>query len=267
LGVHLAVQVFAAQTRLWARVLALVNVYIFILLIVGNVDGLILLGVALSWRALQRHHPWRLGLGLWILSLKPQSVVLTILVILWGVRFWTWPERWRAIGPVFISVVSSPLIFGWDWPVRYWANLQAAPPWPPLVTTIWRALEKLSVPMLVGGLGASCALVALGWVLWRYGATQWGLLVALTTNVLFAIYAIEPHYVLLLPTFLFVSDRLPGVAILAYLIGLGVFSLRAIFGLDYVWLASVYPLILFVAMWFIVRSDLKPFPQRVLQKT
>jgi hypothetical protein len=74
-------------------------------------------------------------------------------------------------------------------------------------------------------------------------------MLALGTNLLFVIYALEPHYVLLIPLFLWLSERRPLVVILAYGLACGLFALRIPFGLAYVWLGVLYPLVLWVGAW------------------
>ncbi len=256
-GFGVALRVFGEQSPAWARILAVVTVHAFTLLVVGNMDGLILLGVALSWFAAQTRRPGLMGLGLWILSLKPHNILLfglMTLVILWR---WAWPERLRASAPLALSVVASFFIFGWDWPARYFANMQVVPPWPFIITTVWRAAAKLNLPVWWFMPCAGLALFAWGWTWWKYGPARPVLAVALATNLLFAAYAIEPHYVLLIPVFLWVSERHPWMALLAYGAAFGVYALRVSYGWDYVWLGVLYPLILFIGSWYAFISTAK----------
>jgi hypothetical protein len=257
-GLISAPHIFGGEEPVWVRVLATCNFYTFTLLVVGNMDGIVLLGVALGWLAAQKRRPWLMSVGLWLLTLKPFNVALVGLVLLLALWKWTWPERLIACSLPLVSLALSFPIFGWDWPARYLANLRASPPWPLIVTTIWRAGEKLGIPLW---LLASLALLAVGAFLWALitrGPTHEVVALALATNLAVSPYALEPHYVLLAPTFLFIGQRRKELVLLAYLTALGIYSLRIFFGWDYVWLAVLYPLILLAGSWYALLAKSVP---------
>jgi hypothetical protein len=78
----------------------------------GQIDGLIVLGIAL---AITAKNPYLRGVGLTLITVKPHLAAAAILVILWHDR-----ERWKTlIVPVVIMVISF-VVWGIDWPLRWW---------------------------------------------------------------------------------------------------------------------------------------------------
>ena len=153
-----------------------------------------------------------------------------------------------------LSFLTSFFIFGLDWPARYLNNLKAVPPWPVIITTTWRAAETLGLPAWGVGLASVFAVAAFLWALRARGPMPELAGLALATNLSITTYALEPHYILLIPAFLAVARRRPELAAAAYLLAIVLYALRAAFAFRYVWLAVLYPLILLAGSWYAVSS-------------
>jgi len=251
-GVITAARVFrGGAARRWG-VLAVVQLYVLHALLVANVDGVILLGVALAWLGVQRRGPRLVSLGLWLISFKPFNALLFGVVVLAALWRWAWREKLVALALPALSLVTSFFIFGLDWPARYLNNLKVVPPWPIIITTTWRAAEALGLPRWPVGLLGLAGVGVFLWALFRSGPTLEVAALGLATNFCVTTYALEPHYILLIPAFLVVGARRPELAALAYLLTLILYALRAPFGLQFVWLAAFYPLILLAGSWYAV---------------
>lgn len=109
----------------------------------GQIDGLVIGGLALAWWAIQRQRPYLAGFGLVLASLKPQLSLPLILL------FWWWsPSRWKALawpGAVFLASLLQ-----WGWWVPEWLRSLTQTPdlvylsrnlslWPELGWLIWLA--------------------------------------------------------------------------------------------------------------------------------
>ncbi len=80
--------------------LAIVNLYMFDLLTRGNIDGLLVLGIGLGWFGVERKNPILLGIGLWLLSIKPLNVVLPTLVFMKAIWHWPGSDKLKALAPL-----------------------------------------------------------------------------------------------------------------------------------------------------------------------
>lgn len=90
----------------------------------GQADGLVVLGLCL---AMTSRSPWSRGLGITLASIKPQISVAAILVMLWYDR-----DRWRALIVPGLVLVASLVVWGPDWPLRWWRSrdvLAGLPVW------------------------------------------------------------------------------------------------------------------------------------------
>lgn len=73
----------------------------------GQIDGLVIGGLAIAWWALERERPVLLGLGLVLASIKPQMGVALSLAIWW----WS-PSRWKSLLIPGVVLLASLLDFG-----------------------------------------------------------------------------------------------------------------------------------------------------------
>ncbi len=263
-GLLLAIHVFlrsAGQPRSWvviaAIVLAAANLHTFDLVIRGNVDGFLLLGLGLGWLGVVRRRPWLLGLGLWLLSIKPVNVFLPALVCLWATRRWRWPEKVVYLAPLGLTVLVSLPIFGFDWPVRYLRFVSDNQPLVYLQTSLWRAFAFFNLPANLAGWAALPILAAFGLVFIRYAGTErreWLLALAIATNLVISPYTLGSHYVLLAPVFVLAAARRP------VLLGLWLLTLtplvRAVWGFEWAWIDIFYPTALMLAMFVLVSEDM-----------
>jgi hypothetical protein len=169
-------------------------------------------------------------------------------------------RRWSKIN--LLKLLSLPVgaflvslfVVGFDWPVRYfanlhsWENVRAWPPDTPLTATIWRAAGALHVSNTAAL--AVCSGVVLVFIVgvWRWRTSLGVLGLALATNLFVTPYAFGHHYVLLVPAFLFVAARNRWLAVIAWMTTWTPL-LRIIFGLNVGWIDVIYPTVLLVATW------------------
>jgi hypothetical protein len=168
-------------------VLAVLNLHTFDLLIRGQVDAFILLGIALGWWSVRNKQPWGLSLAFWLMGIKPLNVILPALLYLFAIRKWSRLHQFQAISLTAFSVLLSFVLIGVDWPLRYIHNYQVySPPKAYLTLTLWRVAKLLDLPswpFMV--LGLVCVIAFLRLTL-RTGLNEWTLSVALATNLVFA---------------------------------------------------------------------------------
>jgi len=119
----------------------------------GQVDGLVVGGLVLSWWALTRQRPILLGVGLLIASIKPQLSV-PLLAILW----WWSPSRLKSLLIPLLATGASLLQWGWwvpDWLyslretgdlVFLTRNLSLWPLIGPWILIIWPLIYALPLP-------------------------------------------------------------------------------------------------------------------------
>lgn len=253
-AVHLVLE--SRHAPVYALFLPLATPHTFDLLIRGQIDAFVLLGVAVGWFAIANRQPLTLSMALWLMSIKPQNVLLVIVLFLWAIRYWSLKD-WIMISSLpLVSFLAANRILGFDWPLRYWSNLRGHPPLSYAVTTVWRGASKSGMPgwpLIVCSLAAMTGLTALAR---EEGLTTRTLSIALATNLLFTPYALGYHYVLLIPAMLYLTIKDWKVALLPYLVTWSPF-LRLRWGFDIAWVDAAYPAILLVAHWF-------PFVQGVL---
>jgi hypothetical protein len=84
---------------------------------VGQLDGLVMLGVALGFWAVQQQRPVVLGLALALLLAKPHIGGPTALLYLYWLRHWKAPATFAAV------VLLSMLVWGGQWPYLWLRNL------------------------------------------------------------------------------------------------------------------------------------------------
>jgi hypothetical protein len=167
-------------------------------------DGIVLGSVGLCWLGYARHRPWLLGLGLALVSTKPNNVILLGLVLLSGV--WRWPPRdlaRAAVGPL-LALLLSLLFGGLDWPLRYLGYISAQPP-AGFNISLWQAPGAPALPALVGAL----ALAGLIWVRLRRPLDEPLIGLTLAVSLLISPFVVPYHLVFTLPALAQLHARRP----------------------------------------------------------
>jgi hypothetical protein len=79
----------------------------------GNLDGIVMLGVALGWWAVENHRPYWLSLASTLILTKP-AIGLPILIL-----YWWWQQDYRVIIVPALATVLAQFVYGWAWPIRW----------------------------------------------------------------------------------------------------------------------------------------------------
>ncbi len=189
--------------------LAVVNLYIFDLLTRGNIDGILVLGIGLGWFGIERKNPILLGIGLWLLSIKPLNVVLPTLVFMKAIWHWPRSDKLKAIAPLAATFLISFPIFGVDWISRYIKAFQEKPPMINPQITLWRLPEPLGFQQELALWLFVLVVIAFGSALIKTKSVdRMTLALALSVNLVFSPYVLGSHYVLLIPVFVILAQEL-----------------------------------------------------------
>lgn len=230
------------RLSLLALLLPVVNMFTVDLIIRGNVDGFNLIGLALGYIGYKRHRPWLLALGFFLLSTKPVNVLLPVIFIVWMIRDWSLRDKWIAVSPTILAILTSFLFFGPNWPFRYLEAYSIQPPPLVLQTSLWRAIGKPAAYSLF-------AILVAGFLLYLFvkKPKDHSLFhIALAAGLLFSPYAVGNHYVLLAPTLAYLVNRNKAYA------WIWLFNLipitRPFFGLQFVPLCILYPAALLIGL-------------------
>ena len=251
-GQFLAIKAIAPQDKqpsLLILVLAIVNLHTIDLILRGNVDGFLSIGLALGWMGVTKRKPLLAGLGLWLLAIKPVNVLLVFLVL--GCAMWKWSAKEKLLTaiPLGISILLSFPVFGFDWPVRYIHLMQANPPFDYLQTSLWRSFEFFGLGRGAAYGVCAIALAFTALVIIRSRVTNPGILsIAITTNIVFSPYTLGSHYTILAPVFVTVSKERIWLALSLWALTFTPL-LRLIWGFDIAWIDSAYPLALMIGAW------------------
>lgn len=196
-----------ARPALPTLLLCVLSLPVIDMLLRGQVEALLLLGVALGYQAVQERRPYRLGFALLLLAIKPVNLALVFLLFLLAVRRWSLAD-WRKIATIPALVIAlTTLAVGPSWPLDYLQGYAATPPNKYLNSTIWRAADLAGLPSIVP-LALAIAIGALTvLVLWRARFGLPTLALAIAAMLLITPYANNNHYVLLIPALLAVPTR------------------------------------------------------------
>lgn len=241
-------------------ILGMLNLHTFDLLIRGNLDAFLAVGLGLGWMGLVRQRPYLFGAGLWLLSIKPPNVLLPILVMLCAARKWPRNDQVKAGAPVVLTFLLSLALFGVDWPIRYVKALAVNPPFTYLQTSVWRVFEYFGMD---GHLAVWPAALLLGaflstLLLARPPFDVRTLALAIGTNLTVSPYTLGSHYVLLAPVFVLLTRRWPWMA-LSWLLTLTPL-LRLRWGFAISWIDLLYPTTLMIATFLLVARGPKTQP-------
>lgn len=247
--------VLATVGMLWDRahfssaIMAVAALPVLFCLNNGSADGFVVLGLGLMYLAVRRERPLWLSAALVILGFKPLNVILPVLVALWAVRRWHGRSWLQIVALPTVTALVSCFFAGPDWIPRFIVfSARGSPVFSKsYYVTIWRASEALNLPSaLTIGL-AVVTLAGLAWVVKREGLTRFTFALAITVNLVFTPYAMEQHYVLLIPAFLLVAQNAVWrwVSYCSMLVVL----VRLSRGWEMSWLMILYPLCLLVGLW------------------
>lgn len=192
----------------------------------GQMDGIILFGIAIGYVAVQKRHAGLLSVALLLLAIKPISVILVALWFLGASR------QWKAVLLSIGAVIVNSFFLGWDWIFRY-VIYSMNHPVDAARVELWRTFSPwLLVPLAI------LAVAALAFVVWRHGFTDWTFGLSIATNLVIAPYVLWAHFVLLVPILLFLARRNVILALVLYLAS----WLIPVFGM-------VYPIAALVILW------------------
>jgi hypothetical protein len=101
---------------------------------------------------------------------------------------------------------------------------------------------------------AFVAILALAYLVKRVGFNEWTFGLALATNLVFSVYALWVHFIVLIPVLLFLARRDWRLALIPWSVSwLLPFTPRGA-----TWLGMIYPLTLFIVLWLIVLWGSRP---------
>jgi len=240
-----------------ACILALGNLHTFDLLIRGNLDAIPAAGLGVSLIAIKARKPLLLGVGLWLLSVKPVNVLLPILAIIWLTRHW--PRRHIAIylSPVAATFLISLPMVGLDWPLRYVRFIASSPPMTYLQTSLWRGLAYFGFKEWWAFVVAAFGFLAFIVTLVKLGdkGIEWSLALSISIMLFITPYALGSHYVLLAPVFALLVGHKRWLLALWFLTLTPL--LRLVGGFEVSWVDIFYPAAIMTAClvvcWNLIR--------------
>ncbi|MCI0807338.1 MAG: DUF2029 domain-containing protein [Chloroflexi bacterium] len=257
-GVLMAIKIFGEGLPLWIKGLAATPFALFILLITGNIDGVVLLGICISWWAIKSHQPFLLSAGLWLTTLKPINTLPLLLFVFLFTWHWSWRDKLSAISLVLFSLIISFPMFGYDWPVRYLQFFNAAPPLEFPIVTIWKLGNQLNLPPLLTLVPTLFIIASSTISIYRFGLGVETFALTSAAWMIVTPYALDIHYVLLIPAFLTVARYLKGAAVFSY-VSSYLPLLRIPFGFEISNIDLIYPISLWVGSSYFLYAS-KPTP-------
>lgn len=235
-----------------ATVLAVGNLHTFDLLIRGNIDAFLVMGLTSALLGIKSRQPLLVGVGLWLLSVKPLNVLLPIASVLWLTWHWSRSEKLTLFFPVGMTFLVSLPLFGFTWPIRYLEFVVSNPPLTYLQTSLWRGFEYLGLGRELALIMAVPVIIAVVFTLMRTRPAQqeWPLVLAVSANLAITPYALGSHYVLMAPVFAFLSVKRKSLLALWFLT-LTPLS-RLIGGFELSWIDVMYPIGILVACFWLL---------------
>ena len=195
--------------------LSLFNLHTFDLLHRGQLDAIVLFGAILGFWAISHKKPLWLSLAFCLMAMKPPlNVLLVYLFYLILIRSWGKKDIAISFSLPFVMIFVSSIAVGIDWPIAYVKNL--SPPYTLFSISIWNGLSNIGFPHWPVFILAFIAILFFFRIAWKEGSNFYTLGIALATTFIFIPYANSDHYVLLLPAFILVLQKLPFLGILAY---------------------------------------------------
>ena len=238
-----------------ALVLAITNLHTFDLLIRGNIDGFILIGLALGWISVKQRKPFLLGIGLWLLSVKPPNIILAAIVMIWYTREWSRKDKLISIAPVCLTFLLSLYFFAPDWPIRYLRFIVLNPQLNYLQTSLWRAFDFFGLNLQISfwiTLAAFVTFILI--IVWSNSAQGNRLLsLAITTNLAFSAYSLGSHFVLLAPVYVLITSHNRWF-LASWLLTLTPL-LRLVWGFEVAWIDLAYPFTLMIGILLLMLQE------------
>lgn len=233
--------------------LALANLHTFDLLLRGNIDGMVALGVGLGWLGVVRKRPWLLGCGLWLLAVKPINILLALAVLIRAVWHWSPRDKLVSVSPLAVTVALSFPVFGFDWPLRYVKAISENPPGIYLQTSLWRILDLFGFEQkLAWWLFLTVVIIFCLGVSAVKNINPITLALALAVNMVFSPYTLGSHYILLAPAFVALAQESNWFIAIWFLTLTPLVRLMG--GFEVAWLDILYPVaLMFGAGWIILR--------------
>ncbi len=112
IGVLITVTIASTHILKGKKLLPLLSAQMFWILWWGQIDPLVILGLALGWTAVQKKN-WRLQTGsLLLMSLKPQISLLPAVALWW----WIGRKRWMTLA-AFTAVLAFSIVIWGPWPL------------------------------------------------------------------------------------------------------------------------------------------------------
>lgn len=234
--------------------LALANIHTFGLVVSGNIDGFLALGLGLGWIGAKKRKPWLLGWGLWLLSMKPINVLFVIFVLFKMVWDWSVKDKIIAVSPLVVTVTASFPIFGLRWPLRYVQAMAEHPPNIKPQTSLWRLFSHFGVERGIAlGLFFVVSTLFLITIIRKKQIDKLTLIMAISTNLVFSPYTLGNHYVLLAPAFAVLAQTR------TWMLGLWLLTftplVRLVWGFKVSWVDIVYPLAIMICSGYLILKD------------
>jgi hypothetical protein len=118
LGATIGMVLYATRVFSGRHVVVLLSAQLFWVLWWGQIEGLVILGMALAWQALKTKSWMLMIVALLLAALKPQMVFLPALAIWW----WSGKDRWKSLAGLVLITGLSIVIYG-PWPVWFIQNV------------------------------------------------------------------------------------------------------------------------------------------------
>lgn len=200
------------QSRM-TTVLTIATPYVSSLLLLGQWDGVVILGIALAWFAINKSNPYLLGAALMIIGSKPTNVLYVLLVLLFAIRSWPWQRIVATMLVPMLVLIASFWACGLDWPARYIHHIQNVPP----------EGYNVSLWTLLGRMPASVISIALG--VWLFRSIGWQavkgphIAQAMLISLAVSPYVIPYHYVTLVPILACITQQKLRIGIALWAMG------------------------------------------------
>ncbi len=233
--------------KVWSLAVCLVNLHTFDLFFRGQLDALVLLGLIFIVRGIQKHQPYQLGMGWVIVSMKPTSVLLLLAYTV----YWAYQEKYLLKAMQLPALVggSSFLIFGLDWPLRWYETLTRVEPQTAWLTTLWRAADYLNLHLLYPTIVACFIFIISIYrvVYYRMQPTRWTFSFLAVSSLLITPYALSYHYsvamMMIVPPLVGWNWR-----VLPLIFSLTLLPLtRLVYGVEVAWIDMTLPLVIWIA--------------------